>query len=945
MSMTERIFALDANIINNEIFLTGINELLAKVTRCVGYWNCTYVVVFDDQKFASLLESFNGGSVSCDKIYKMNCNNKNLFEAMFNNQPLNVGGTLIQLNIVNGITKLVRFLKDNQHHREIFGYSTFFDKPINILAMMYSVGMKQVKKFRLYTLINHVCHIKGQDIFKVEPCDFFPFKDIPLVTLDLEVVAERLETFPLGLKPDEMITHVAIVVTYRTQKLVYAIVVQGADPIEAEMSPSRIIIPVQSEKDLLLQLFADFSTHKFLKVFGVSRNTAFLLTGYNIDNFDLPYIYARCIFHNLLDFANHMDIKSGISKRAFSFDLWHAEARIFANISNCSLKKVAAQFLKSDRKIELSVVGIRELYNGGHVYLDLAKNQGETYFTLKGDRTSVPTAKFFLQYNIQDCELIPKLYEAQAVLDLLHRMCVFCNLPFHRAIACGNSLRLENLMFLFAFNKETWLLPIPNLHIPAVDLTTDLYNQIFKADTTAQDLSQITKTCKDYAITFEDQEDELYFVSSTKGFAGGANDAIRFIGRNVFGLDAESFYPSIIKEYNLDLNNVIILDSKMVPRQYRKLLCSKHYVFRYSNLTGSVINTAEWSWPQLQEIQDETGLVLIIFKTRSMLKDLVQQLLNDRAECKNLLKIKYDSTVKAKELAYKVMSCCVFGVLGYKDFLYERIFVAAAITFLARNILKLCIQRLTPKNVSIVYVDTDGIMCFCPKINSQEMVNLLAVEISSELGFQCIRFKPENLYQIVNVLSCKKYLTFDYPKEGACELVCKGFEKNAIQPIKSLFQDWFRYYFTSLLKYNLDVYNVETDLRSLLLAAFTYLHNYQGNYTEYCVNKVVRSSTSSKELEGFYHKLIAAGTNPGDRVSIIPVLDEEDDEIFKLSEFYNGERINYKYLLRNYATYLQSFSSSITETVSNEIMNVVWRSFKGGETASFTDVEIKVRKG
>lgn len=944
----ERIFVLDARLVERELIIDGVNDILCKVERNLGFLNHTYCVVYDDLKFEELLKCYTTSSVSIEKITSLSSNTRNLFDSMVSNKPLNVTATLVQLQVINELPSLIRFLKNNNHHTAIFNYSKFFDKPINCLAMKYSI-QKQEKIFKFITITNNYCTFKGTELISVQATDDWPFKHLPLVTFDLEVVAERLETFPLGLKHDEIISHLAIVVNYRGNSLCYAIVVQGADRISPIKEKNKIIITVEKEKDLLLQLAADFTSHKFLRALGLSKNMAFLCTGYNIDNFDLPYIYARCVYHKLFSLANIFSTKTGLSPNAFSFDLWHAEARVFAGIQNCSLKKVSEMFL-NENKIPLNVTAIRKLYNGQNEDLDFQKSSPDFYFKKDGTKSNVPTAKHFLDYNIQDCLLIPKLFEKQAVLDLLHRMCVFCNIPYYEAISCGNSRRLENLMFIFALNKHSWLLPIQNNYVfepqeipteqvqtfQTISATNSLLQQIQNIDKKSYDLGEITRICKNYSVSLDDESDEIHFVKSTKGFAGGANDAVRYIGRNVFGLDAESFYPSIIKEYNLDLNNVLIINSSLIPAKFHQTLCKKHYVFAYSNLTKGVIDTETWKWPQLYDISNYHDLVLIILKTKSMLRDLVQQLLDDRNECKILLKREYDATIKAKELSYKVMSCCVFGVLGYKNFIYDRIFVAAAITFLARNILSFCIQRLKPKGVKIVYVDTDGIMCSAPFVRTQADVDKLSVEISKELGFSCIKFKPESLYKIANILSCKKYITLEN------ELVCKGFEKNAIPPIKELMKDWFNYYFKYLLQFKQNEYKVTIHAPSLILAAFTYLDKIKCNFYDWSVTKTVKEKSSSLLLTAFYQDLISRGTNIGDRVNILALLDSEGNEFFALVETYQGEQIDFKYLLRNYLQYLISFSSIEFNKVNNNTLDKLFLKFLQGSRLEFDQVPITI---
>lgn len=266
-------------------------------------------------------------------------------------------------------------------------------------------------------------------------------------------------------------------------------------------------------------------------------------------------------------------------------------------------------------------------------------------------------------------------------------------------------------------------------------------------------------TARSRVVAIE-SENELLRVHE-KTYIGGLNYASACHVRNPVLMDYNSFYPSIIRHYELDVNNVAVvtvLKLLLIVRplaRLREMLAHKmlrlfdytpeHSVEEYVNLSvfrseqfASIFRPAPHvrrDWYEGVELDNVELLIasskllsrriLVVWKKESgsAVSRLVTAALERRAVWKKLRRASpNDKMLESRELMEKLLANGTYGYLNFKHSVIFSRATAAAVTLLCRNAFartrfilesEELLRRFDPElaerfKVDVNYIDTDG---------------------------------------------------------------------------------------------------------------------------------------------------------------------------------------------------------------------------------------------
>ncbi|KAK2574823.1 hypothetical protein KPH14_013130, partial [Odynerus spinipes] len=276
-----------------------------------------------------------------------------------------------------------------------------------------------------------------------------------------------------------------------------------------------------------------------------------------------------------------------------------------------------------------------------------------------------------------------------------------------------------------------------------------------KFDTTASDTNLLDNFQTAYSLPSDDQTALLRIGEKT--YVGGMNYAFPCHFKYPILMDYNSFYPSIIRHYRLDVNNVFVTTLKKllflvdVGFLDKLIRCRVIRLFDYTSLVDveTFVDRRVFADRSLYDVESPhyrhewyegielTNVNILLRSSRSLDRRLlvlfhkfddsvvdriVTQALERRAVWKRLKKqFPNDAIIASKELTDKLLANGTYGYLNYtRSVIFSRA-TAAAVTLLCRNAfsrtrfiiespsflrsLGIDIERWSSR---VVYIDTDG---------------------------------------------------------------------------------------------------------------------------------------------------------------------------------------------------------------------------------------------
>ena len=182
---------------------------------------------------------------------------------------------------------------------------------------------------------------------------------------------------------------------------------------------------------------------------------------------------------------------------------------------------------------------------------------------------------------------------------------------------------------------------------------------------------------------------------SYKGAKRDLSKVGRFLGK-IFQTDLGSAYPSMILDFNLDVNNIV--ENKEEYKEDYPLI----------NINGTYFK------------QNPNAILPRVTKKLLKQKNYLKKVKNEtKKDDKNF------DNIKMLYACSKANVNALYGVTALPSFRLYDIRIASTITYLVREVLTYCINKLESKGIEVVYHDTDSIAIRGEKDISEELNNYI----------------------------------------------------------------------------------------------------------------------------------------------------------------------------------------------------------------------------
>lgn len=598
------------------------------------------------------------------------------------------------------------------------------------------------------------------------------------------------------------------------------------DDVEKLKVLHTIVHVYDDERALLLDFLLDMFVNRSLLVdfFGVRpdrcinyENMCTLLVGYNSIEYDYEFLLNRCLFFSGRLFAPFIVALRGYSSLSralcnsyvfndsqICLDMMHFLIARNRQLKSYKLGAVLKVYGCDIEKIDFSAVLIRRLYYPQQFVNDAPLDMPPLEFL-----------RFVLRYNVFDClslcdlltrtsfashmavmmeyfyaslelvmykgnsSLLPTLIQLNnlrekrefAVIRQPQRNNFLCSFDtLDRKFVRKNQKELERRFrlhfkierFPFTLSGENPYTPLLNYHRCITMLTTNNFKRVKPSD------------MYDGRVTFSTVNELELLRVGEKTYIGGMNFASPGHAKFPILMDYNSFYPSIIRSYRLDVSTIAVFTLKqlLLTIPIPLLECMLHTgvlrLFDYTSLDDAdytvdstrhreLFHGEEWheaveyrTFEQLVRTSrhfDRRFLALLHNSRPSTIDDIVTRALERRQVWKEKKK-KYpdDVVVQFMELMEKLLANSLYG---YMNFSLSAIFsraTAASVTLFCRNAFcrtrriiesreLIATTRLDPNlyRFRVVYIDTDGCIFVLDRTTRGESssVKSLSMESSS----------------------------------------------------------------------------------------------------------------------------------------------------------------------------------------------------------------------
>lgn len=586
-----------------------------------------------------------------------------------------------------------------------------------------------------------------------------------ILSFDLEVNSEDQVTMPKATRPGDVVFQISCVFSRLGSQTYEKILLSLGNPTETIVGAK--ILAYTTEKKLLMG-FRDL----------VNEKNPNVITGYNIFNFDIPYLMDRanhkCIYPEWAQqgFAKgkcgiQREIKwSSSAYKNQEFKFLDCEGRLYIDLlpvvqrdfklNDYKLKTVSTHFI-GETKDDLDPKSIFRCYREGTKDNSVEASQ---YMSICG------------KYCMQDSMLVIKLMEKLNVWYGLSEMAVVCNVPMITLFTKGQQIKVYSNLYKYCLENKI---------VPEKD---------------------------GYAVSENERYVGAYVFPPVPG-----------LFENVVSLDFSSLYPSLIIAYNIDYSTCAfdptIPDELCHVMEWEDHISCKHdpKVIEKTRLTQTIDElTSKKRFDktlvtqlrkQRSDITKSLNKNIMCEKRKyrflkttnenpefkGVLPTVVQSLLDARKDTRKEMGRLKDSlkTIEDKEqkkevattidilnqrqLAYKVSANSMYGITGVKAGMLPFIPVAMSVTYLGRtSVLKAAAYGKEKFNGLLVASDTDSTYFSFPEMNNPAELWDYAIKIAAEISGL---FPPplklefeDAIYKKFLILTKKRYLYQSMLRDG-----------------------------------------------------------------------------------------------------------------------------------------------------------------------------------
>ena len=466
--------------------------------------------------------------------------------------------------------------------------------------------------------------------------------------IDIEV--DSVGGYPNIEDPIKEVTAIALL--DEVKDTYYCFILDKDGVVQNENKDNTIILPYLNEEDLLVA---------FLKKWDEVKPT--IVSGWNIDGFDFPYLHARLV--RVLG----EEVANALSPINICYFNKYKNKMTIAGVNALDYlvlyKKYSGKNLTNYR---LDTVAKEELKIGKIEY------EGSLNDLMKSD------IKKFIEYNLHDIILVKKMNDQLQFIELAMSICHVCHVGYEEF---GMSSKFLEGALLTYLRRKKLIAPNKKLKLDVVDRDDDLADDV--------------------------------------GFEGAyVKDPVPGRYDWVCSADINSLYPSVIMSLNISPETKVGIikdwDSEKLVKKSADKIAFDNEVYTYEDF-GKIIVDNNLSVSANGIVYDQSKLGCI--------PDILKTWFAERVEYKT--KMKDASTRKDKEQyvfwkrrqhVQKILLNSLYGVLGLSIFRFYDLDNAAAVTLTGQEIIKTSAKyvngkfnkRCSTKDKDyVVYIDTDSL--------------------------------------------------------------------------------------------------------------------------------------------------------------------------------------------------------------------------------------------
>lgn len=466
--------------------------------------------------------------------------------------------------------------------------------------------------------------------------------------IDIEV--DSVGGYPNIEDPIKEVTAIALL--DESKDTYYCFILDKDAVVQNENKDNTVILPYLNEEDLLVA---------FLKKWDEVKPT--IVSGWNIDGFDFPYLHARLV--RVLG----EEVANALSPINICYFNKYKNKMTIAGVNALDYlvlyKKYSGKNLTNYR---LDTVAKEELKIGKIEY------EGSLNDLMKSD------IKKFIEYNLHDIILVKKMNDQLQFVELAMSICHVCHVGYEEF---GMSSKFLEGALLTYLRRKKLIAPNKKLKLDVVDRDDDLADDV--------------------------------------GFEGAyVKDPVPGRYDWVCSADINSLYPSVIMSLNISPETKVGIikdwDSEKLVKKSGDKIAFDNEVYTYEDF-GKIIVDNNLSVSANGIVYDQSKLGCI--------PDILKTWFAERVEYKT--KMKDASTRKDKEQyvfwkrrqhVQKILLNSLYGVLGLSIFRFYDLDNAAAVTLTGQEIIKTSAKyvnnkfnkRCSTKDKDyVIYIDTDSL--------------------------------------------------------------------------------------------------------------------------------------------------------------------------------------------------------------------------------------------
>lgn len=536
-----------------------------------------------------------------------------------------------------------------------------------------------------------------------------------------------------------------------------------------------------------------------------------VLTGYNINNFDLPCIFARLTWLNMRSVLNEYysrkigEVTVPTYQNKLIVDMYNFIQTFSSyDVPSYKLDDVARVKLKS-QKVDIKSISIHCWYTQPvmHRLLLLSTDVSECFRILQPRYVREEEFGTFLtclKYCLHDSELVYLLFKQQNALDFLIERSNFTTLNIEQSLYYGTS------KYIFDIFK-----------------TYGAYLGFF-----------VNANHFKNTLVEDGEPLQSFFVGPTyQGALNYCRPASFY--KDVYVFDFTSMYPSILLNQNLCYGTSAIMDVSdydALPAEIREQCEAVPYRnHRDTDFEAcSMTPKDRYRHPEIDRERD-TAVMVWYKEELGFMPLLVQHFLKKRKEYRRLEKEGDAVDFHNKQLNIKLFLNSIYGCMASMDTVFSRLHIAMIITAFARIYILASAEYFTAQGKLVAYSDTDSIFV-------QGYGSTQCSEVNVYLGQPHMTLAFERIMDYLLVISKKRYVYVENGKPP----VKKGFEKKSNDLVKFMSTNIINGIMKGLMTGDTDVSNGWIILVETLVRAYAMCHNPR----KFCITRKTKKLSEYK---------------------------------------------------------------------------------------------------